>query len=90
MGDMAIRSFYSLKGFDKMIYIDKCRTDLGLSVGEWAVDDYCKFSDTGVVGPSTGTRVIELTDRFGDVLLRFVVSDSCSDNVSEFSSRRCV
>ena len=32
-----------------MIYIDKCRTDLGISVDEWAVDDRCQFSDSGRV-----------------------------------------
>lgn len=30
-----------------MIYIDKCRTDLGVTVDEWAVDDRCRFSDSG-------------------------------------------
>ena len=45
-----------------MIYIDKCRTDLGVTVDEWAVDD-------------------------SDVLVRLVISDSCSDNVSRFSCR---
>lgn len=29
-----------------MIYIDKCRTDLGVTVDEWAVDDRCRFSDS--------------------------------------------
>lgn len=33
-----------------MIYIDKCRTDLGVTVDEWAVDDRCRFSDSGKVG----------------------------------------
>lgn len=70
-----------------MIYIDKCRTDRGISVNEWAVDDYCRFSDSGVVGVGTGTRVLEITDQFGDVLVRMVISDSCSDNVSRFSYR---
>ena len=30
-----------------MIHIDKCRTDLGVTVDEWAVDDRCRFSDSG-------------------------------------------
>ena len=59
-----------------MIYIDKCRTDLGVTVDEWAVDDRCRFSDSGKVGIGTG-----------DVLVRLVISDSCSDNVSRFSCR---
>lgn len=40
-----------------MIYIDKCRTDLGVTVDEWAVDDRCRFSDSGKVGIGTGVRV---------------------------------
>lgn len=50
-----------------MIYIDKCRTDLGISVDEWAVDDRCQFSDSGRVGIGTGVRVLDVTDKFGDV-----------------------
>lgn len=72
-----------------MIYIDKCRTDLGVTVDEWAVDDRCRFSDSGKVGIGTGVRVLDVTDKFGDVLVRLVISDSCSDNVSRFSCRRC-
>lgn len=68
-----------------MIYIDKIKNDY--HVGEWFTDDHCRFSDSGVVGPSTGTRVIEITDRFGDVVCRLVVSDHCSDNVHKFSGR---
>lgn len=67
-----------------MIYIDKCRTDLGVTVDEWAVDDRCRFSDSGKVGIGTGVRVLDITDKFGDVLVRLVISDSCSDNVSRF------
>lgn len=79
--------FKKIEGNVKMIYIDKCRTDLGISVSEWNCDDYCKFSNTGVVGPGTDTRVLDVTDRFGSLLIRIVVSDSCSDNVSRFSSK---
>lgn len=60
-----------------MIYIDKCRTDLGVTVDEWAVDDRCRFSDSGKVGIGTGVRVLDITDKFGDVLVRLVISDSC-------------
>ena len=35
----------------------------------------------------TGVRVLDITDKFGDVLVRLVISDSCSDNVSRFSCR---
>lgn len=70
-----------------MIYIDKCRTDLGVTVDEWTVDDRCRFSDSGKVGIGTGVRVLDITDKFGDVLVRLVISDSCSDNVSRFSCR---
>ena len=52
-----------------MIYIDKCRTDLGVTVDEWAVDDRCRFSDSGKVGIGTGVRVLDITDKFGDVPL---------------------
>ena len=71
-----------------MIYIDKCRTDLGVTVDEWAVDDRCRFSDSGKVGIGTGVLVLDITDKFGDVLVRLVISDSCSDNVSRFSCRK--
>ncbi len=68
-----------------MIYIDKCRTDLGISINEWFSDDNCRFSDTGKVGMDTGTRVLDITDKYGDVLVRLIISNSCSDNVSRFS-----
>lgn len=70
-----------------MIYIDKCCTDRCISVDEWAADDRCQFSDSGRVGIGTGVRVLDVTDKFGDVLVRLVISDSCSDNVSRFSCR---
>ena len=62
-----------------MIYIDKCRTVLGVTVDEWAVDDRCRFSDSGKVGIGTGVRVLDVTDKFGDVLVRLVISDSRSE-----------
>lgn len=45
------------------------------------------FSDSGKVGIGTGVRVLDITDKFGDVLVCLVISDSCSDNVSRFSCR---
>ena len=57
-----------------MIYIDKCRTDLGVTVDEWAVDDRCRFSDSGKVGIGTGVRVLDVTDKLGDVLVRLGMS----------------
>ena len=68
-----------------MIYIDKCRTDLGVTVDEWAVDDRCRFSDSGKVGIGTGVRVLDVTDKFGDVLVRLVISDFCSDNAVSYT-----
>ena len=52
-----------------MIYIDKCRTDLGITVDEWAVDDRCRFSDSGKVGIGTGVRVLDVTDKFAWFLM---------------------
>ncbi len=41
---------------------------------KWAVDDRCRFSDSGKVGIGTGVRVLDITDKFGDVLVRLVIS----------------
>lgn len=70
-----------------MFILISAAPDLGVTVDEWAVDDRCRFSDSGKVGIGTGVRVLDITDKFGDVLVRLVISDSCSDNVSRFSCR---
>ena len=66
------------------IWIDKMPLKNGVTLNEWHTDDHAKFSSDGCVGIYEEKRVIEINDKYGDVLCRFVIGTGINDNTSEY------
>lgn len=66
------------------VWIDKMQTHKGISLSECHIDDCTRFSPSGRVGIDKEKRVLEINDKYGEVLCRFVIGTGFNDNTSEF------